>query len=285
LTGASEPATVTLGVADAYFDAVPRPDTDAVEVGPFTLFVSRTPWAYYARPALGHPGRVTTADVVRLGQACRRYGVELTIEWVEEVHPELAEAASEAGLEVSTHALMAAAADVPGQVPVPAVPGVKVRVVEAADPALLDARAVANVAFEFGGCQRGGPGARERDEAVAGLGAQLVAHLVARARAGLTVTAVAESPAGGALAAGSYQPVGAVAEIVGVGTLPAARRRGLAGAVTATLARHARQCGVEALVLSAENDDVSRIYRRAGFHRIGTTHAAWRPWPAQVGSV
>jgi hypothetical protein len=31
---------------------------------------------------------------------------------------------------------------------------------------------------------------------------------------------------------------------------------------------------VEALVLSAENDDVSRIYRRAGFHRIGTTHAA-----------
>jgi predicted GNAT family acetyltransferase len=71
-----------------------------------------------------------------------------------------------------------------------------------------------------------------------------------------------------------------VAEIVGVSTLPAARRRGLAGAVTASLARHARQCGVEALVLSAENDDVSRIYHRAGFHRIGTTHAAWRPGPA-----
>jgi len=280
LTDLSGPAPVTISVADAYFDAVPRPDTDAVEVGPFTLFVSRTPWAYYARPALGHPGPVTTADVLRLGQACRRYGVELTIEWVEEVHPELAEAASEAGLEVSTHALMAAAADVPGQVPVPAVPGVKVRVVEAADPALLDARAVANVAFEFGGCERGGPGPRQRDEAVARLGPELVAHLHARARAGLTVTAVAESPTEGALAAGSYQPIGAVAEIVGVGTLPAARRRGLAGAVTGLLAWHARQSGVRTLVLSAENDDVGRIYRRAGFRRIGTTHAAERAGPA-----
>ena len=124
------------------------------------------------------------------------------------------------------------------------------------------------------GAREAAPGPRERDEAVARLGPELVAHLRARARAGLTVTAVAESRTEGALAAGSYQPVGAVAEIVGVGTLPAARRRGLAGAVTAALAGHARQCGVRALVLSAENDDVGRIYRRAGFRRIGTTHAA-----------
>jgi ribosomal protein S18 acetylase RimI-like enzyme len=215
---------------------------------------------------------------MRLGEACGRYGVELTIEWVGEVHPELAPAASEAGLEVASYALMAVpAADVPAEVPLAAVPGVKVRVVEATDPALLDARAVANLAFEFGGAQRGGPGARERDEAVERLGPELVAHVRARARAGLTVTAVAESRAHGVLATGSYQPVGAVAEIVGVGTLPAARRRGLAGVVTTALAGHARQRGVRALVLSAENDDVSRIYRRAGFRRIGTTHAAWRP--------
>jgi ribosomal protein S18 acetylase RimI-like enzyme len=273
------PVPVTVSVADAYFDAVPRPDADAVEVGPFTLFVSRTPWAYYARPALGHPGLVTTADVVRLGQACRRHGVELTIEWVQEVHPELAQAASEAGLEVRAHALMAVGAPDRGDVAVPAVPGVKVRVVEAGDPALLDARAVADVAFEFGGCQRGGPGARQRDEAVARLSTDLVAHLIARARAGLTITAVAESRAEGALAAGSYQPMGAVAEIVGVGTLPAARRRGLAGVVTAALVAHARGHGVQALVLSAEDDSVARIYRRAGFGRIGTTYAAWRAAP------
>jgi ribosomal protein S18 acetylase RimI-like enzyme len=240
------------------------------------LFVSRTPWSYYGRPALRHPGPITRADVDRLGQACQRYGVELVIEWVGEVHPELEEAAARSGLHVSTYALMAAAAD---GVEVPAVPGVGLRVVEAGDPALLDARAVANVAFDFGGRERGGPGPRQRDEAVGALSAELVKHVGARARGGLTVTAVAESPADGALATGSYQPIGAVAEIVGVATLPAARRRGLAGAVTALLAAHAHNSGVRTLLISAQNDDVSRIYRRAGFRRIGTTHAADSPKP------
>jgi hypothetical protein len=50
--------------------------------------------------------------------------------------------------------------------------------------------------------------------------------------------------------------------------------------VTAFLASHAQHVGVRTLVLSAENDDVGRIYRRAGFRRIGTTHAAERPRPA-----
>ena len=87
-----------MGRADAYFEGVPGPDADAVEVGPFTLFVSRTPWSYYARPALGHPGRITADDVARLEQACGRYGVDLAIEWVDEVHPELAPAAAAAWL-------------------------------------------------------------------------------------------------------------------------------------------------------------------------------------------
>jgi ribosomal protein S18 acetylase RimI-like enzyme len=270
------PGPVTAGLADAYFDAVPRPDADAVEVGPFTLFVSRTPWTYYARPALGHPGAITGADLDRLADACRRYGVDFVIEWLAEIHPELAKAAAGTGLDVRTYALMAAAAD---RVWAPAVAGVGLRVVEARDPVLLDARAVANVAFDFGGYQRGGPGARQRDDAVAKLGGALIDHLANRARAGLTVTVVAETPSEGAVATGSYQPVGAVAEIVGVATLPAVRRRGLAGAVTAALASDAHRRGVRTLLLSAENDDVSRIYGRAGFRRIGMTHAAERPVP------
>jgi GNAT superfamily N-acetyltransferase len=277
LTGPGRPGPATVGLADAYFDAAPRHDADAIAVGAFTLFVSRTPWAYYARPALGYGQAITLGDLDGLDGACRRYGVDLAIEWVDEIHPQLAAAAVGAGLDVSTYVLMAAAAD---EVSAPAVPGVALRVVEAGDPALADARAVADVAFGFGGCQRGGPGARQRDQAAARLGTELVEHLGDRARAGLTVTAVAESPTEGALATGSYQPVGAVAEIVGVATLPAARRRGLAGAVTAWLAAHAHQRGVRTLVLSAQNDDVSRIYQRAGFRRIGTTHAAERPRPA-----
>jgi ribosomal protein S18 acetylase RimI-like enzyme len=272
-----QPGPATVGLVDAYFDAVPRPDADAVEVGSFTLFVSRTPWSYYARPALAHPGPITRADLDRLGQACRRYEVDLAIEWVDEVHPELAGLAAQADLRVNTHALMVTAAqDIGAQFP----PGVELRIVEAGDPALLEARAVANVAFDFGGCARGGPGPAQRDEALSRLSADMVAHLTARARAGLTVTAVAESPSEGALATGCYQPVGKVAEIVGVATLPAARRRGLAGAVTALLVAHAHQAGVRTLLLSAQDDDVSRIYQRAGFRRIGTTRAAEAAVPA-----
>jgi len=277
VTGRDGPAPATVATADAYFDAVPRLDSDAIEVGPFTLFVSRTPWSYYARPALTHPGAITGADLDRLQKACHRYDVDFALEWVDEVHPDLAQAVARAGLDVHTYALLAA---VPDDVEVPAVPGVELRVVEAGDPALLDARALANVAFDFGGCERGGPGPVQRAEAVGRLSTGLVAHLEARARQGLTITAVAESAAEGALATGSYQPVGAVAEIVGVATLPSARRRGLAGAVTTLLAAHAYKSGVQTLLLSAQNDDVSRIYQRAGFRPIGTTHAAESTKPA-----
>lgn len=258
---------------DAYFDAAPRPDTDPVDTGAFTLFVSRTPWSYYARPALAHHEPITSADLDRLGKACVEHGVDLAIEWAHEVHPELAELAAAYGLEVSTHALMVAAAS---DVVAPEVGGVRLRVVDADAPALLSGRAVADVSFTFGGTATGPVGATERDAVVEGLQADLVDHLRDRDRRGLTITVVAESE-GGVLAVGSYQPIGETAEVVGVATLPAARRRGLAAAVTGLLARHALERGVRNLLLSAQDDDVTRIYERIGFRRVGSTHAAERP--------
>jgi GNAT superfamily N-acetyltransferase len=266
---------------DAYFDAVPRPDTDPVEAGPFTLFVSRRPWGYYARPALAHRGALAGADIDRLGDVCQDYGVELTIEWVGQVHPELAAVAAQRGLDVHTYTLMAAA---PGQGPaaVPEVPGTRVRVLSGDEPdaveILADARATANVAFD---CPHGAPGPdlpgpAERDANAARMGPELLAHIHARAQSGLTVTAVAESDDDGVLATGCYQPVAATAEIVGVATLPSARRRGLATLLTAVLAAHARQRGVRTLVLSAQDEAVARIYGRVGFVPIGTSHSAER---------
>jgi predicted GNAT family acetyltransferase len=140
----------------------------------------------------------------------------------------------------------------------------------------LSGRAVADVSFTFGGTATGPGGATERDAVVEGLSADLVDHLRDRDRRGLTITAVAESEAG-VLAVGSYQPVGETAEVLGVATLPEARRRGLAGAVTALLARHALERGVRNLLLSAQDDDVARVYERVGFRRVGSTHAAERP--------
>ena len=96
-----------------------------------------------------------------------------------------------------------------------------------------------------------------------------VERAVSRMRAGLAVVAAAVE-GGVALCAGQHQPVGAVSEIVGVGTLPAARRRGLGLAVTAALAADARSRGVRTVFLSAGDDDVARMYARAGFRRVGT---------------
>ncbi|MET9800375.1 hypothetical protein [Streptomyces sp. NPDC006368] len=86
----------------------------------------------------------------------------------------------------------------------------------------------------------GAAGLAEPGEAVRGCaGDASVERAVARILAGLTCVAAAVED-GSALCAGQHQPVGAVTEIVGVGTLPTARRRGLAHAVTAVLVADAR---------------------------------------------
>jgi len=94
--------------------------------------------------------------------------------------------------------------------------------------------------------------------------------------AGLTVAAAAR--ASGVLAAvGWHQPLEGASEIVGVATLPAFRRRGLGAAVTGALVADALERGVETVFLSADDDDVARVYARVGFRRVGTACAASVP--------
>ena len=69
---------------------------------------------------------------------------------------------------------------------------------------------------------------------------------------------------------GTAQRAGNVVEIAGVGTLPAARRKGLGAAVTAALARDALDRGAEIVFLSAGSEMIARVYEHVGFHRIGT---------------
>jgi ribosomal protein S18 acetylase RimI-like enzyme len=87
------------------------------------------------------------------------------------------------------------------------------------------------------------------------------------------VTIVAEDSSG-LLAVGSHQPVGGVTEIVGVATLPSARRRGLGAAVTAALVADARRGGADIVFLSAGSEDIARLYGRLGFERVGTAGLA-----------
>jgi hypothetical protein len=56
-------ASPRLEPIDAYCDAAPRSAARAEDHGPFTLFVGRGPWPYYARPRLGGGGPFTPSAV------------------------------------------------------------------------------------------------------------------------------------------------------------------------------------------------------------------------------
>jgi predicted GNAT family acetyltransferase len=81
----------------------------------------------------------------------------------------------------------------------------------------------------------------------------------------------------GPLAAGSCQAADGVAEITGVGVLPASRRRGLGAAVTHTLASDALAGGARTVFLSATDATVARVYARLGFREVGTAMIAETP--------
>jgi predicted GNAT family acetyltransferase len=60
-------------------------------------------------------------------------------------------------------------------------------------------------------------------------------------------------------------PAGATSEIAGIGVDAAYRRRGIAGAITARLARELFDAGVTTVFLTPGHDGAHRVYARAGF--------------------
>jgi ribosomal protein S18 acetylase RimI-like enzyme len=252
---------------DAFCDAVPRRRARAVQCGPLVLFVPTGPgWPYYARPGRGSRPAVTAAGIRAVRARQRELIIPESFEWIEQVAPEMATAAADAGLEVQSHPLMVLAG--PAQAPqLP--PGITVRVVTPGDPELDRISAVPAVAFGHPGTAVGEAGTAERDKIAADHDGGTIAILRERLRSGQSVLAAAFGP-DGPLAAGSCQAVDGVAEITGVGVLPAYRRRRLGAAVTALLARDAGDRGVETVFLSASDDAVARVYARIGFREIGT---------------
>ncbi|MFB9557370.1 GNAT family N-acetyltransferase [Streptomyces roseoviridis] len=236
---------------ETYYDAVPRSAARAEDFGPLTLFVREGGgWPYYARPALGHTGPVGVEAVQKVRARQRELGVPEAFEWVAETTPGLRAAVEESGLVVHEHPLMVldGAAE-----ELPAPPrDVTVRMVGAGDPALETSVAAPYAAFGAAPA----PGA--------------VAQVAARIEAGLTRLAAALDASGTALAAGQHQPVGPVTEVVGVGTRPESRRRGLGLAVTAALVADARARGAETVFLTATDETVARLYARLGFRTIAT---------------
>ncbi|MFD3403234.1 GNAT family N-acetyltransferase [Kribbella sp. NPDC058693] len=254
---------------DTYLHSVPLSGAVAEQVGPFTLFRSTTVWPYYARPVPGSDVTIKPDDVELVRARCAELEIPLSFEWVVDTCPSLGPAAAAAGLTVVEHPLLVLERDDFR----PVVADARVEILSADEDVVRAARAVANLAFSDPGTAVGAAGPAERDAAAAETPDDMVATLSDRARRGISVTAGAFTD-DGMVASGTHQPVDSATEIVGVGTLPSMRRRGLGAAVTSTLVEHALSHGVDLVLLSAESDAVAAVYERVGFHRIGSAGAA-----------
>jgi ribosomal protein S18 acetylase RimI-like enzyme len=260
---------------ERYYDTAPRVSARAEEVGPLTLFVSQRGWAYYARPTLGNTDEITADDVRAVRARQREAGVPESFEWVLETTPSLLGAAEANGLRVHRCPLLVLAELRP-----PALPDdVEVRLVEVADPELASVRAAVSVGFRHPGTAIGSASVHDRDSAAreeSGT-SELQDELM---HSGLLRVAGAFGREG-AIGGGSHSPRSDVTEVTGVGVLPSARRRGVAAAVTATLAADAQDRGVSTIFCSADSEDVARIYQRIGFRRVGTACIAEPPEPGR----
>ena len=273
LGGAAVPAAgeTVITRIDRFCDTVPRQRARAEQHGPLVLFVTEGPgWPYYARPKQRPRGRITVADVRRVRACQRELGIPQSLEWIEQVAPDLTEAAAGAGLEVTTHPLMVLDTP-PRRTQAPA--GMAVRTVRWDEPDLARIVAVPDVAFAHPGTDVGPAGSAERDKLAADKDEAGISRMRETLAAGHSVLAAAFDDEG-PLAAGSCQSADDVAEITGVGTLPSARRQGLGAAVTAELASLAMADGIRTVFLSASDGAVARVYAGLGFRQIGTAMIA-----------
>ncbi|WP_433529130.1 GNAT family N-acetyltransferase [Micromonospora sp. CA-263727] len=259
---------------ERFYDAVPRDAARAEDHGGCVLFVREGPgWPFYARPRLDAERSPSLADVAAVRARQRELGLPEALEWVHEINPELLAVARSAGLAVLEAPLMvldpAAAVDPASFTDVP------VRLLDASAPTLAAdvaaRRAVAAVGFGAPCTGRGADGPADRDAAMIGLDVAALDEERARIADGSRLSALAETPDEGAVASGMAMRVGDVAEIAGVATLPTARRRGLAAAVTAALARALLAAGTDLVFLAAGSEEIARIYLRVGFRRVGTS--------------
>lgn len=262
---------------ERYYTTVPSRFAEVEEFGPLRLFVRKEPGAPYyggpghAQPMVGRAAAIGAADIARVRARQRELGVPEAFEWLAESAPALRTAIEDSGLPVLERPLMAL--DPSHRVaPHPVPEGVTLRALTADDPVLPAALALPRLAFAEEGTAVGAAGRAE----LAAVARELIADGTVETvrpvlRAGHKALVAAIAPDGTPLAVGHFHPMDGTTEIGGVGTLPTARRQGLAAAVTAALVAHARDHGVRTVFLAYAEDTVARIYSRLGFRPAGCT--------------
>lgn len=243
----------------------------AVRVPPYTAYLDPReplPFLNYALPDPAPRGRlvpIVAADaaadagekdpLARLQQEFRARGRTPRVEYVEECHPQLAKRLEQAGFERESRAPLMACTDATWR-PAPEVPGLELAMLGPASewPQLRAHLLVQQEAFGV----KDAPALPE------------TAHADHWPTLGYSAAILARLHGESVGAAGLTPPVLGLAEVVGVATVPAHRRKGIAAAVVGALARAALQAGVEAVYLNPGDERTHGVYARAGFRPCAT---------------
>jgi ribosomal protein S18 acetylase RimI-like enzyme len=248
VTGNSTDAAERAAHINAYLRIVAAQNRDALRIGPFLALFDKTsdnPHLNYAIPDDGARG--SRPDLERLVAAFRERGRRCRFEFAPQAAPALEADLAALGFEVEMRPpVMTCRA---GQVLTPPGPeGFEVRLT--ADPDEL--RAVAQV-LDAAYAEHGFSGIEDRDRLIGFVG-----------RGG--VVAVAATGAGEVAGAGMFTPIAdGLTEVAGIGVAPRFRRRGLAAALTAALAREAFARGCTLAWLTPGGPTAQGAYERAGF--------------------
>lgn len=235
-----------LPAIQAYLRAAGGEGRTVEMAGPFAVLLhpaSAMPYASYAIPRAG--AEPTPDDVELLLDTFRRAGRTPRLEYLPTLAPAVEAAVASHGFGVEGRlALMACRPE--DALPVPAGHGVTLEDVDpVGDPA--PAEDLVRVQHEAFGER---PTPSEVRASVARMG---IPAVLAR---------VDGAPAGG----GACLPIrDGTTEVVGIGTLPAFRGRGVAAAVTARLVHRSFAAGAELAVLTPGDEATGRIYARCGF--------------------
>lgn len=258
-----------VGRIDRYLDAAPRTGCSSIEaIGPFTLFIGNPAgWPYYARPSQPAANSISSNEVLGVLQRQQRLDLPRAIEAVVEQAPGLKTSCVAAGMLTHEYPLMVH--DRPTIQHHPA--GVRFRTLTAGDDAVAESVVVAHLAF--GGTESSGGDLNARDEMLSGRASDADDFLRSRIANSQSVVIVAEDVSG-VVATGTHNPVEECTEIVGVATLPGARRKGIGMALSQSLVADAQDRRIEIVLLSAASPPTMHMYERAGFRRVATALAA-----------
>jgi ribosomal protein S18 acetylase RimI-like enzyme len=245
-----------------YVRAVTARGRDVERVGPFQATFDRHANSTFLNYAIPDDGaEPTLADIAALAEVYRRRARVPRLEYLPAAAPKV-EAALLAGgfsVEARLSLMTCGAGDVVDLAPSP---GITIAVPET-DEELRGMRLAQHAAF--------GVADSEIDD-----------DDVGRQRASLaagTLALLARDDATGAIVGGGVAtvPSEGVTEIAGIGVRETHRRRGIAGAITAGLARAAFSAGLTTAWLTPGHEGAQRVYARAGFADTTTMLHIWMP--------